>query len=65
MNTGRPVQMVPIQAKTETALGMAMIMLAAPKKDSARPGRPVANMWCTQTPKPTTMVVTVASATAV
>jgi hypothetical protein len=57
--------MVPIQAKTETALGMAMTMLAAPKNDRASPGRPVENMWCTQTPKPTTMVVTVASATAV
>ena len=63
MNTGRPVQIVAIQANTATALGMAMTMLAALKNDSDSGGRPVANMWCTQTPKPSTMVATVASAT--
>ncbi len=65
VKTGRPVQMVASQAKTPTALGTVMMMLAALKKESEILGRPVANMWCTQTPKPSTMVATVASATAV
>ena len=64
VNCGRPVQIVASQAKTPTADGSAMIRLAALKKASDTPGRPVANMWCTQTPKPSTMVATVASATA-
>ena len=37
----------------------------AEKKASATFGSPVANMWCSQTPKPSTIVSTVASATAV
>jgi hypothetical protein len=32
-------------------LGMAIIMLAAVKKLSPSCGRPVANMWCTHSPK--------------
>ena len=55
--------MVASQAKTPPPIGSAMMMLAALKKDSEMPGRPVANMWCTHTPKPSTMVATVASAT--
>ena len=35
------------------------------KKASARNGMPVANMWCNQTPKPSTIVVIVAMTTAV
>ena len=65
VNSGRPVQIVAIQANTATALGMTMMKLAALKNESENGGRPVANMWCTQTPKPSTIVVTVASATAV
>ena len=34
LNTGRPVQIVAIQAKTATALGIAMTKLAAQKNDS-------------------------------
>ncbi len=42
------------------------MMIEAPlKNDSARAGRPVANMWCTHTPKPSAIVATVASATGV
>lgn len=63
--TGRPVQIVAIQAKNDTALGMTIRIDTAPKKDSAIVESPVANMWCTQTPKPSTMVRTVARATAV
>src|SRR6476469_1672726 len=64
-NTGRPVQIVPSQANTATALGTTIAKLAALKNDSDTDGSTVANMWCTQTPKPSTIVVTVASATAV
>src|SRR6201996_9847146 len=63
VKTGLPVQMVASHANTPTALGNAMMMEAAEKKDRDMPGRPVANMWCTHTPKPSTMVATVASAT--
>ena len=41
------------------------MMEAALKKESETPGKPVANMWCTHTPKPSTMVATVANATTV
>ena len=61
---GRPVQIVAIHAKTASALGIAMMIDAPLKNDSASDGRPVANMWCTQTPKPSTIVATVDSATA-
>ncbi len=47
------------------ALGMVTIMEAPLKNDSARFGMPTANMWCTQTPKPSAMVATVESATIV
>ena len=63
--TGRPVQIVAVQANTATALGTVMMIEAPLKNDSARAGMPVANMWCTQTPKPSAMVATVASATGV
>ena len=65
MNTGRPVQIVAIQAKTETALRNGDDEARRGEEDSASTGRPVANMWCTQTPKPTTIVATVAIATSV
>ena len=61
--TGRPSQMVASQANTATAEGNTITIEAPEKKDSPRPGRPVANMWCTQTPKPRIMVATVDSAT--
>ena len=61
----RPVQMVAVQANTATALGMVMMIEAPLKKARAMLGRPVANMWWTQTPKPSAMVATVDSATAV
>ena len=39
-----------------------MIAIEAPEKnDSPSPGSPVANMWCTHTPKPRIMVATVDS----
>ncbi len=65
VNTGRPVQIVAVQANTATALGRVMIIDAPEKNDSARLGRPVANMWWTQTPNPRAMVPTVESATGV
>src|SRR4051794_32098486 len=61
--TGRPVQIVAIQANTATALGTEITMDAALKKESEMIGRPVANMWWTQTPNPRIMVATVESAT--
>ncbi len=63
--TGLPVQMVAIQANTATALGITMISEAPEKNDSPSVGRPVANMWCTQTPNPRIMVATVDRATGV
>ena len=66
LNTGRPPQIVAVQANTATALGRVMMMRgAAEKNDSDRLGRPVANMWWTQTPNPSAMVATVDSATGV
>ena len=56
---------VAIQVKIETALGIAITKLAAEKKLSAKVGTPVANMWCSHTPKPTTLVATVPIATRV
>ena len=53
------------QANTATALGMAITKLPDPKKDRDNGGRPVANMWWTQTPKPRIMVVMVDNATPV
>ena len=44
MNRGRPAQIVAIQQKIWTPLGIAIIMLAALKKLSPSAGRPVANM---------------------
>ena len=61
--TGRPCQIVAIQANTCTVLKIEIVMLAALKKLIAIWVMPVANMWCTHTPKPTTPVSTVASAT--
>jgi len=43
--------MVAIQAKTWMPLGMLTAMLAAEKKLSDNWGMPVANMWCTHSPK--------------
>src|SRR4029079_15952077 len=61
---GRPVQIVAIQAKIATALGSAMMIDSLEKNDSAMVGSPVANMWCTQTPKPSTIVAIVDNTTA-
>src|SRR6185437_4415324 len=61
--TGRPSQIVASQANTATAEGKTIAIEAPEKNDRPRPGRPVANMWCTHTPKPSTMVATVERAT--
>ena len=50
--TARPVQTVAIQQKICVAVGTTIIMLAAVKKLWPNWGSPVANMWCTHTPKP-------------
>ena len=50
--TMRPLRSVASQQNTWMPLGMAIIMLAAVKKLSPSCGRPVANMWCTHSPKP-------------
>src|SRR3546814_18386374 len=49
----RPIQSVEIQAKIWMPLGMAMNRLATVKKADASRGVPVANMWCTHSPKRT------------
>ena len=48
----RAVQIVAIQQKICSAVGITIMMLAAVKKLCPSCGSPVANMWCTQTPKP-------------
>src|ERR1700736_4740135 len=63
--TGRPSQIVAIQANTATALGTEMMIDALLKNDIARLGSPVANMWCTHTAEPRIIVATVDSATGV
>ena len=60
-----PAQSVAIQQKIWMPVGMAIIMLAAVKKLSPSCGRPVANMWCTQSPKPRKPVATSDSTSAV
>jgi hypothetical protein len=49
--TTRPSSMVASQAKTWMPDGIVMTVLAALKKLSESRGSPVANMWCTHTPK--------------
>ena len=49
--TGLPSHRVASQGKTWIPIGMAMAALAAEKKPSDKSGSPVANMWCTQSPK--------------
>ena len=63
MSTGRPRITVAVHANTWTPLGIVIRRLAAAKKIIVTLGRPVANMWCTQTPNPMKPVATVASAT--
>jgi hypothetical protein len=63
VNSGRPVAMVMHQAKIWMPLGMTIMRLAAAKKMVVAVGRPVANMWCTQTPKPMKATRSSASAT--
>ena len=46
-----PCHIVPIQQKNMIPLGIAITRLAAEKYDIASTGTPVANMWCTHTPK--------------
>ena len=47
-----PITNVMHQAKTWIVDGITTIAVAAAKKTSVTVGRPVANMWCAQTPKP-------------
>src|SRR6185503_9729504 len=61
-STTRPYHIVASHPKIVTALGIETVMLAAPKKLIESCGSPVANMWCTHTPKPIKPVTTVASA---
>ena len=57
MSTGRPRTSVPHHENTWIPLGITIIRLAAEKKIIEICGRPVANMWCTQTPKPMKAVI--------
>jgi hypothetical protein len=61
--TGRPRQSVAIQANTWTVLNRAIVMLAALNRLIDICVGPAANMWCIQTPMPTSPVSMVASAT--
>ena len=57
------LESVASQANTCTVLNSEMVMLAAANMLIAIWFMPVANMWCTHTPMPTTPVSTVATAT--
>ena len=59
--TTRPASIVARKAKICTPVGMATASEAAEKKASEICGRPVANMWCTQSPKQRNPVPTAAS----
>ncbi len=50
-HTGRPRQMVAIQAIIWTPVGMAMSRLTAAKNPIEVGDSPVVNMWCTHSPK--------------
>src|SRR5437868_9553262 len=50
--------MVAIQQKNCDAVGNTIISVAAVKKLSPICGKPVANIWCTQTPNPRKLVDT-------
>ena len=50
-STTRPFHIVTIHAKNCTPLGIVISRLTAEKNARASDGRPVANMWCTHTPK--------------
>ena len=43
---------MPIQLKIFTPVGTAMIIVEMPNAVFATGPRPVANMWCAQTPQP-------------
>src|SRR5690606_32131600 len=51
VSRGWPDHSVAIQAKTCTPMGIATAIDAAEKKLMASSGMPVANMWCTHSPK--------------
>jgi hypothetical protein len=57
----RAVQIVAIQPKICSDVGTTIMMLAAVKKLWPSCGRPVANMWCTQTPNPMNAVAIIES----
>ena len=48
--------MVAIQLKIFTPVGMAISIVLSPKNVSAIGPIPTANMWCAQTPKPSTPI---------
>ncbi len=64
-NRGRPTEpaIVATHANICTPLGMATMRLAAEKKLATTRGTPVANMWCTQSPKLMKLVATMAATT--
>ncbi len=47
-----PPQTVPSQLKIFTPVGIAMSIVERPNAETATGPRPVANMWCAQTPQP-------------
>jgi hypothetical protein len=63
VGTGRPFQIVATQAKTWIVVNTEIVILPAEKKLIAMSDIPTVNMWCSQTPKPTTPVSTVEIAT--
>ena len=51
-----PCAIVAIQLKIFTPVGIAISIVARPKKVSAIGPIPTANMWCAHTPKPRTAI---------
>ena len=52
VNRNDPLNIVPIQLKIFTPVGMAISIVLPAKMAFAVGPRPAVNMWCTQTPKP-------------
>ena len=63
VNRTVPFHSVATSAKTCTPLGTAIRRLTPEKNAIASAGRPVANMWCTHTPKLMNAMATSAVAT--
>ena len=59
-----PSQRVPSHENTFTPVGMAMIIVVIIIGTRSQGAMPLTNMWCAQTPNPSTAIATVENASA-